>query len=90
MDAANLAHQTLESSASTALRGLSLAREYMNYGFTTLRDFGSADPEWPTVDLRNAINAGLVEGPRLVVVAAHMQVHYVRESSVPGQRVNLT
>ena len=28
-----------------------------------------ADPEWPTVDLRNAINAGLVEGPRLVAVA---------------------
>lgn len=42
-----------------------------HYGFTTLRDLGSADPEWPTVDLRNAINAGFVEGPRLVV-AAHI------------------
>ena len=37
---------------------LSLAREYMNYGFTALRDLGTMDPEWPTVDLRNAINAG--------------------------------
>lgn len=64
MDAAHLARQTLESSASKALRGLSLAREYMSYGFTTLRDLGTADPEWPTVDLRNAINAGIVEGPR--------------------------
>ena len=54
MDAA----KTLESPASKALKGLSLAREYMSYGFTTLRDLGSADPEWPTVDLRNAINAG--------------------------------
>lgn len=71
MDATNLARQTLESSASKALKGLSLAREYMSYGFTTLRDLGSADPEWPTVDLRNAINAGIVEGPRLVV-AAHI------------------
>jgi len=71
MDAANLAEQTLESSASKALRGLSLAREYMSYGFTTLRDLGTADPEWPTVDLRNAINAGLVEGPR-IIVAAHI------------------
>ncbi|MEG9437749.1 amidohydrolase family protein [Edaphobacter sp. HDX4] len=71
MDAANLAHQTLESSASKALKGLSLAREYMSYGFTTLRDLGSVDPEWPTVDLRNAINAGFVEGPRLIV-AAHI------------------
>jgi imidazolonepropionase-like amidohydrolase len=71
MDAANLAQQTLESSATKALKGLSLAREYMSYGFTTLRDLGTVDPEWPTVDLRNAINAGLVDGPRLVV-AAHI------------------
>ena len=71
MDAANLAQQTLQSSASKALKGLSLAREYMRYGFTTLRDLGTADPEWPTVDLRNAINAGLVEGPRLII-AAHI------------------
>jgi len=71
MDAAHLAQQTLESSASKALRGLNLAREYMSYGFTTVRDLGTADPEWPTIDLRNAINAGQVEGPRLVV-AAHI------------------
>ena len=37
MDAANLALQTLQSSAAKALKGLSLAREYMNYGFTTMR-----------------------------------------------------
>jgi imidazolonepropionase-like amidohydrolase len=43
MDAANLGIQTLESSASKALKGLSLAREYMSYGFTTLRDLGTAD-----------------------------------------------
>jgi imidazolonepropionase-like amidohydrolase len=71
MDAANLPRQTLESSASKALKGLSLAREYMSYGFTTLRDLGSADPDWPTIDLRNAINAGIVQGPR-ILVAAHI------------------
>ena len=43
----------------------------MNYGFTSLRDLGSVDPEWPTVDLRNALDTGLVEGPRLFV-AAHI------------------
>jgi imidazolonepropionase-like amidohydrolase len=43
----------------------------MSYGFTTLRDLGTADPGWPTVDLRNAINAGFVDGPRLIV-AAHI------------------
>src|SRR5438309_7272220 len=65
MDASNLAKQTLVSSASKALKGLSIAQKYMNYGFTTLRDLGSVDPEWPTIDLRNALNSGLVEGPRL-------------------------
>ncbi len=71
MDAAVLPRQTLASSAAKALRGLSIAREYMRYGFTTLRDMGCADPEFPTVDLRNALAAGLVEGPRLIV-AAHI------------------
>ncbi len=67
MDAANLAIQTLESSAAKALKGLNIARQYMSYGFTSLRDLGSVDPEWPTVDLRDAVNGGLVEGPRLFV-----------------------
>ena len=71
MDASRLAAQTLESSAAKALKGLSLAREYLQYGFTTLRDLGSMDPELPTVDLRNALNAGLVQGPRLIV-AGHI------------------
>lgn len=67
MDASNLAQQTLESAAAKALRGLHLAQQYLRYGFTTLRDLGSMDPEFPTVDLRNAISDGLVPGPRLVV-----------------------
>jgi imidazolonepropionase-like amidohydrolase len=71
MDAFDLAQQTLESSAAKVLKGLALAREYLGYGFTTLRDLGSMDPEFPTVDLRNALAAGLVEGPRLVV-AGHV------------------
>ena len=43
----------------------------MHYGFTSLRDLGSVDPEWPTIDLRNALDTGLVEGPRLFI-AAHI------------------
>jgi imidazolonepropionase-like amidohydrolase len=71
MDASDLARQTLESSAAKALRGLSLAQEYLGYGFTTLRDLGTMDPEFPTVDLRRALEAGIVQGPRLIV-AAHI------------------
>lgn len=44
MDASALAQQTLDSTASKALTGLHLARQYMRYGFTTLRDLGSMDP----------------------------------------------
>jgi imidazolonepropionase-like amidohydrolase len=71
MDASDLGSQTLASSASKALTGLGLAQEYLRYGFTTLRDLGTMDPEFPTVDLRDALTAGLVAGPRLVV-AGHV------------------
>lgn len=55
MEGANVDRQTLESSVRKALTGPSLAREYMRYGFTTLRDLGNADPEFPTIDLRNTL-----------------------------------
>ncbi len=71
MDAADLPQQTLQSSAAKALHGLALAREYLRSGFTTLRDLGSMDPEFPTVDLRNALAAGVLAGPRLLV-AGHV------------------
>lgn len=71
VDGLRLKQQTLECSAVKALEGLHLAQQYMRHGFTTLRDMGTLDPEWPTVNLRDAIDAGLVHGPRLVV-APHM------------------
>ena len=67
----NLMLQTLQCSSAKALAGLHHAQQYMRYGFTTLRDMGALDPEWPTIDLRNAIDTGLARGPRLIV-AAHM------------------
>ena len=71
MDASQLSTQLLGSTVTKALVGLRLANDYLDRGFTTLRDLGSADPDWPTGDLRNAIAAGTVTGPRLVV-AAHL------------------
>ncbi|MFC5431647.1 amidohydrolase family protein [Paraburkholderia denitrificans] len=67
----NLREQVLQCSASKALTGLHLAQQYMRHGFTTLRDLGTFDPEWPTVNLRDALNQGIVAGPSLFV-AAHM------------------
>jgi imidazolonepropionase-like amidohydrolase len=71
VDGLKLMQQTLQCSAVKALAGLHHAQQYMRYGFTTLRDMGTLDAEWPTVNLRDAIEAGLVLGPRLIV-AAHM------------------
>jgi len=71
LDGMNLRMQILESSASKALSGLHLARKYMRYGFTTIRDLGTFDEAWPGIDLRNAIDAAILPGPRLIV-APHM------------------
>jgi imidazolonepropionase-like amidohydrolase len=71
MDASTLAQQTLASGATKALTGLGLARQHLDDGFTTLRDLGTMDPGFPTVDLRDAINSGAVVGPRLLV-AGHV------------------
>lgn len=71
LDGLHLQQQILQCAASKALTGLHLAQQYMRYGFTTLRDMGTLDPDWPTVNLRDAIHSGLIHGPRLIV-AAHM------------------
>ncbi len=71
VDGLALRQQTLQCAPAKALTGLHLAQQYMRYGFTTLRDMGTLDPEWPTINLRDAIDAGLVHGPRLIV-APHM------------------
>lgn len=71
MDGSAIYTQTLASSATKALAGLGLAQRYLAHGFTTLRDLGSMDPQWPTMDLRDAIAAGMVPGPRLIV-AGHL------------------
>jgi imidazolonepropionase-like amidohydrolase len=71
VDGLELARQTFQCSSAKALAGLQHAQQYMRYGFTTLRDMGTLDPEWPTINLRNAMDSGLIKGPRLII-AAHM------------------
>jgi imidazolonepropionase-like amidohydrolase len=57
--------------AFSALWGARNARVTLLAGFTTVRDMGTA---WPYVDveLRNAINAGAVPGPRMFVAGAYV------------------
>ena len=57
----------LDSSTAKTLKALPVLRALLNNGFTTVRDVGCGDVDFPTVDLRNAVAAGLVVGPRMVV-----------------------
>jgi imidazolonepropionase-like amidohydrolase len=60
-----------DSSVAKALKSLPVLRALLRNGFTTIRDLGCGDVDYPTVDLRDAVAAGIVEGPRMVV-APHM------------------
>lgn len=61
----------LESSTAKALRALPVLHGLLMNGFTTVRDLGCIDADYPTIDLRNAVAAGIIEGPRMVV-APHL------------------
>ncbi|MBV8180683.1 MAG: amidohydrolase family protein [Mycobacterium sp.] len=61
----------LDSSTAKTLKSLPVLRALLGNGFTTVRDLGCGDVAYPTIDLRNAVAAGIVEGPRMVV-APHL------------------
>ena len=57
---------------SHALAALVNAQRDLNAGFTTVVDLMSHGGWYGTVDLRNAINSGLVQGPRMQVAGPGM------------------
>jgi imidazolonepropionase-like amidohydrolase len=61
----------LDSSVAKTLKALPVLRALLDNGFTTIRDLGCGDTDYPTIDLRDAVAAGLVAGPRMLV-APHM------------------
>ncbi len=56
-----------KSEAFRALEGAANARATLQAGFTTVRDVENEGSGYADVALRDAINAGLVEGPRMLV-----------------------
>ena len=56
-----------KSEAYRALEGAADARKTLRAGFTTVRDVENEGSGYADVALRDAINAGLVEGPRMLV-----------------------
>lgn len=55
-----------ESDATRALYASKRAKTYLDEGFTTVVDLGNSG-HYLDVDLRDAINRGVIEGPRLLV-----------------------
>ena len=73
ISSADVAAPLSSSAARDALIGAAHARATLAAGFTTVRDVGSYRA-LVDVALRNAINAGLVEGPRMYVAGAYVTV----------------
>jgi len=73
ISSADVAAPLSSSAARDALIGAAHARATLAAGFTTVRDVGTYRAH-VDVALRNAINAGLVEGPRMFVAGAYVTV----------------
>ncbi|MGH6870182.1 MAG: metal-dependent hydrolase family protein [Rhizomicrobium sp.] len=68
-----------ESEASRVLRAVGHARDTLTAGFTLLRDLGTEGAGFADVDLKRAIEAGRIAGPRVLaatraIVATHCYV----------------
>lgn len=70
---ANVAEPLFHSAADYALKGAQNARLTLRAGFTTVRDVGTYRA-FTDVALRNAIDRGEVEGPRMRVAGAYITV----------------
>ena len=73
ISSADVAAPLSSSAARDALMGVAHARATLEAGFTTVRDVGTYRA-LVDVALRNAINAGQVEGPRMYVAGAYITV----------------
>ena len=63
-----------ESIAYRAIQATQSAVRALNNGFTTIRDLETEGAGYADVDLRNAINRGIVPGPRMKVAGRAMDV----------------
>ena len=72
---ADIAAPLMSSEARDTLLGVVHARATLAAGFTTVRDIG-VYRAYTDVALRDAINAGHVEGPRMIVAGAYITVSH--------------
>jgi len=67
----------VESPSKRVLMGAQLAREDLDSGFTTVRNLGHSGVDGDTA-LRDAINAGRIEGPRILASGRKLAFGYVQ------------
>jgi len=63
-----------ESMAYRALRATKALRIALGHGFTTVRDLETEGAMYTDVDLKKAVNNGIIDGPRMVVSTRAMSV----------------
>src|SRR6202040_3706470 len=80
----HLLQEQQPNDARTALSGLHLALKDLNAGFTTLQDMGSPFG-YASVELRDAINKGWVQGPRLQVAGPQIDPRAASYYPAPSQ-----
>lgn len=73
ISSSDIAAPLYNSAADDALHGVANARSTLRAGFTTVRDVGCYRA-FTDVSLRNAIESGIVEGPRMFVAGAYITV----------------
>jgi len=73
--------------AEQALYGAHYAKQTLEAGVTTVRDLGSTD--WIALGMRNAINAGVIPGPRMLVsnYAVGSTGGHADQDPVPPQKI---
>ena len=72
-----------ESIPYRTIRGVKSAERALMNGFTTIRDLGTEGAGYADVDLKKAINAGVIPGPRMLVatLAINTTGHYPIKAS---------
>ena len=72
-----------ESIPYRTIRGVKSAERALLNGFTTIRDLGTEGAGYADVDLKKAINAGVIPGPRMLVatLAINTTGHYPIKTS---------
>ncbi len=63
-----------QSVAYRAIEATAAAWQSLQWGFTSIRDLETEGAGYADVDVRNAINRGIVPGPRMLVVGRAMDV----------------